>query len=108
MSNNTQNPNSFTELVNRYGAYAVGFLAALGALVGALLMPAHATMLVSAAGTLAIVNFFFTNQYDSFRLRLMGLFVAGVALVFAILLPAQAPQLLSASGTIAGLSLVFG
>lgn len=94
-------------LVQRYGAYGVGFLGAVGALVAALLMPASATTLIGGAGTIAVLTFFFTSENDRFGVRLIAMLGAGVALLFAYLMPGNAPQLISGAGMLAALALIF-
>jgi uncharacterized membrane protein len=107
MARSIRNGNHNEDWLNRFGNYAVGFLAALGALVAAYFMPAFREMLISAAGTLAIITLFFTGEYQSFKRRLIGMVVAGVVLLAAFAMPDQAESLLSASGTIAILAIIF-
>lgn len=96
------------DVVDRYAAYAVGFLAAIVALIAAYFMPACASKLIVGAGVIAVVNFFYTEQYDAFALRLLGMVAAGAALVAAFIMPEHTNELLSAAGTIAVVSLVWG
>jgi len=95
------------DAVHRYGAYIVGFLGALCALIAATFMPASASTLIAIAGTIAVVTFFFSGQYRRFGLRLLCMLAAGVALIFAYFMPEHANALLSGAATIAILSLIF-
>ena len=90
-----------------YAAYGIGALAALGALIVAVLIPDQREMVIGAAGTLAILAFFFTSKGDPWALRLLGVVCAGVVVIFSFLMPEYSQQLLSASGLIAGASIVF-
>ena len=96
-----------SKMLMQYGNYAVGFLAAIGALVFASVMPAHAHEIISAAGVIAVLTFFFTDEDEPFIIRAMAMCAAAVCMVFAIVMPASAVQLISAAGTIAVLSLIF-
>lgn len=93
--------------VDRFGAYGVGALAALGALILAVLLPENREMIIGAAGTLALLTFFFTSENDSWGFRLIGVLAAGVTVLFSFLMPEFAPTLLKAGGLIAGASIVF-
>jgi hypothetical protein len=97
---------AFAEAVDRYGAYAVGFLGAIGALVFAYFLPANRQEIVGAAGTIAIFTLLFSNG-KRFGLRLLGMLGAAACGVAAIFMPDQAKELLSTAGTIAIFSLIF-
>lgn len=86
--------------VRRYGAYGVGFLGALGALLAALFMPDSATSLISSAGLIALATFYLTDENDPFVLRLLAMLAAGVVTVFAYLMPQHASELLETAGVI--------
>lgn len=102
--NKNTTPSGF---VNEYGAYVVGFLGALGALLFAVLMPSDREMLIGAAGLLALFTFFWTRKNSSWGLRLIGMIAAGITVSFGFLMPEYSAQLLQAGGLIAGASLLF-
>jgi hypothetical protein len=94
-------------LVQRYGAYISGFLGALGAMIFALLMPAHQAELISAAGFIAVGTLLFTSQGDPFFLRLLGFVAAGVTMCFAIAMPLNTDQLIHGAGVLSALTILF-
>jgi len=65
-------PLTSSDTINRYGAYAVGFFAAICALVFALLIPAHRAEIIGAAGAIALWTYFSTEEYDRFVVRILG------------------------------------
>jgi|GEM_PF-3708019 len=101
-------PLTSNDAVNRYGAYAVGFIGAMCALVFAILMPAHRTEIIGAAGAIAVWTFFATSEYDRFVLRILGFVGAGVAMVAAMAMPENADTLISAAGLISAAAIIWG
>jgi hypothetical protein len=104
-----QLPFTGNDLIDAYGAYAIGLLGALGALIFAVLMPAHQAELLSGAGAIALWSFFATNKYDSYALRFLAFVAAGVCLVFAMtVLPAQVHNLIYAAGGFSFVAIYWG
>jgi len=101
-------PLTGNDTINRYGAYGVGFIAAMCALVFALLMPAHRTEILGASGAIAVWTFFATEQYDRFVLRILGFVAAAVAMVAAMAMPDNADTLISAAGMISAAAIIWG
>ena len=97
--------NSKKSFVDQYGAYLIGILGALGALVFAVLIPHEREMIIGAAGTLGFLTVFLTSKGDPWVFRLLGMVAAGVVVSFSFFMPEYADQLLSAGGLIAGASI---
>jgi len=99
-------PAGATQLVSRYGAYIVGFLGALGALVAAYFMPASRATLVGGAGAMASLTFFLSKG-KRVGYRALGMLAAGATVVAAYLMPDQSKELLEGAGVIAAVSLIW-
>jgi len=101
-------PLTNNDTVNRYGAYAVGFFAAICALGFALLMPAHRSEIIGASGAIALWTYFATDEYDRFVLRILGFVGAGVAMFAAMVMPENADTLIGAAGLISAAAIIWG
>jgi len=95
-------------LIKLYGSYASGFLGAFGALIFALLMPAHQTELVSAAGAIALWTCFASEVNEPFGLRVVLFLAAAVAMVFAMIMPANAENIMEAAGLMCAAAIFWG
>ncbi len=101
-------PMTSNDAVNRYGAYACCVVAALGALLFALIMPAHRSELISGAAGIGIWGYFATSEYDRFGWRILGFIAAGVTMCFALAMPGNTDQLIEGAGVLCALAIYFG
>ncbi|MGH9553875.1 MAG: hypothetical protein ACRD3W_31145 [Terriglobales bacterium] len=92
---------SISKLVTRYGSYTVGFIFSIAALIAAIAIPAHATLLIVAAGIAALSDLQYTRENDPFITRLLGSLIAVVVLALAYPLQEQALLLIVIAAVIA-------
>ncbi|MBU6455224.1 MAG: hypothetical protein KGS72_25870 [Cyanobacteria bacterium REEB67] len=91
-----------------YGAYIVAGLAAVGALIFALLMPAHRDELIGGAAGIAIWGYLATDEGDKFRARLLLFLGAGLTMCFAMAMPGSADELIGGAGLLSMLAILCG
>jgi hypothetical protein len=99
---------SLAGFIKAYGAFIVAGLAAVGALIFALLMPAHREELIGGAAGIAIWGYIATEVGDAFRARILLFLGAAVALCFAMAMPASADELIGGAGILSFLAVLWG
>jgi hypothetical protein len=98
----------FATFIADKGAYVVSAFAVIGALIFALLIPAHQNDIVVAAVAIAAWSFWATEPGDRFGMRILAFVAAAAFMVASMVMPAQAKELISAAGVACFVAIYWG